>query len=111
MPGGWWLSQNTMLRSKRVGGWWCENPWGLRWEEMWMLEWKGLLCGLWPKYWPLGLGLGLGLRWRWRWRLGLRLGLGLRLKLRLRLRLRWGLGPNPGGWKTGRDPRRKVMLW
>lgn len=28
---------------------------------MWMLEWKGLLCGLWPKYWPLGLGLGLGL--------------------------------------------------
>lgn len=95
MPGGWWLSQNTRLRSKRVGGWWCENPWGLRWEEMWMLEWKGLLCGLWPKY--------------WRWRLGL--GLRLRLKLGLGLRLRWGLGPNPGGWKTGRDPRRKVMLW
>lgn len=74
---GWcWLSQDTRLRGKRVGSLWGDPPWSLGWEEVRMLEWKGLLGGLGPKCHSCGMGLG----------------------------------PNPRGWKTWGNPRRKVVL-
>lgn len=74
----WWLPQDTRLRGKGIGalrGYQCRS---LGWEEMRMLECKGLLRGRGPKCCSCGLRLGLG--------------------------------PNPQGWKTRGDPRRKVVL-
>lgn len=57
VQGGWWLPQDARLRGKRVRRWRRgKDPWALRREEVWMLEWKGLLWGLWSKCWLWGLG-------------------------------------------------------
>ena len=55
------------------------KSWGGGWEEVGMLEWKGLLGRLGPECHSCGV--------------------------------KRGLGPNPWGWKTCGDPRRKVLGW
>lgn len=52
------LSQDTRLRGKRVGGLWGHPPLSLRWEEVRMLERKGLLGGLGCECHSCGMGLG-----------------------------------------------------
>lgn len=93
MHRGWWLPQDTRLRSEGVRGLCGWEPWGLRCEEVWVLKWKRLLVGLGPTK---------GGSWDVRLRLRMRLRLRVRLKLRLRRR------PHPWRWKTC-DPGRKVL--
>lgn len=52
---------------RRLWRLWRYESWSLGWEEVWMLEWKGLLGGLGPKRCLCGMKLGLGPKpWGWK---------------------------------------------